>query len=121
VIMRTIATRAVNRKLKSRDRIERRRRSEQQKQASKSPGIFRKLQQSKSGADSHLVNARSTAVEAHQVAFAGIPPIMAPNQTGQAIDQPHDGLPMIRGDCPSCYVTECASDTYSTLASNKDA
>jgi hypothetical protein len=32
-------------------------------------------------------------IEAHQVAFARVPSIVPPNQTGQAIDQPHDRAP----------------------------
>jgi hypothetical protein len=69
--------------------------------------------------DSHLVIARSAAVEAHQVAFAGVPPIVPLNQAGEAIDQPHDGLQVIRGDCPSCCGAGRASATYATLISNK--
>jgi hypothetical protein len=91
---------------------------------SQSPGCsegFNKARTEAAVSDSHVVNARSAAVEARQVAFASVPPIVPPNQAGQAIDQPHDGLAMIRHDCPICCGDRRASGTYSTLISNKDA
>jgi hypothetical protein len=51
------------------------------------------------------VNRRSAAVETHQLALTGFPPIVPANQTSKAtcqtrdaIDQPHDSLVMIRRD-----------------------
>jgi hypothetical protein len=79
------------------------------------------IKQGPSLSDSHLVNVRSAAVEAHQVAFAGVPPIVPPNQTGDAIDQPNDRLRAICGHSPSCCGSRRGSDTYSTLISNKNA
>ena len=80
--------------------------------------------------DSHLVYGRSTAVETHRLALTDVPPIVPANQTGKAtsqpqtrepIDQPHDGLVMIRRECPSCHRARRTSDTYPTLISNKEA
>ena len=61
----------------------------------------------------------SAAVETHRLTLTGIPPIVPANQTGkatgqpqtrEAIDQPHDGLVMIRGDYRSCHAAQRPSD-----------